>query len=132
MRLRLDGMAVGAGVVGVIAGFNGFVADDAVECAQLEIKAVAHRGAQRGIGLPNGEITRPGAIALTPEGLGVEPVGIRPEPQVGAIASRPILLVQRLFDAQLDDVQVEAVGLINTPELIGRQVVIAGAKVPLC
>ena len=58
--LRLNRMAVRPGEVRIIAGFNGFIPHDAVKDAHLEVEARSHWGAQRDVGLPNGEVTRAG------------------------------------------------------------------------
>ena len=116
------------GIVRIIRGGQRFITDHGIEHADFPVNAVAQRGAQRDIGLADGEIRR---AAVGVDRGRAERVRIGPEPQVNMVASRPFALIERFVERELNDVQVETVGLAGTAKGIRRGVNIAGSQVPL-
>src|SRR5258706_15637058 len=120
-------MAVRAGVVWIVRGLDRFVADDAVEHANLPIETIAQGHPKSNIGLADCEVSAADRV----DGLSVEHICIWSGPEVHAITRSPFRFIEGLFDSELDDVQVESVGLAGAAEFVIRQAAIAGTNVPL-
>src|SRR5689334_15419608 len=127
MGLRLNAVAKRPGVIGIAARFNRFIADNAVENADLEIKAIADRSAKSDIGLADGEITG----ASSSNRLGPKGIGLPAGPEVNGIGSGPFFFAEGVFNAQLDDIEVEAISFGGATKLVIRQVSVARTDVPL-
>ena len=123
-----DRVAVRAGEVRVVARFKHFVTDDGVPDAHLDVQAVADRGFEIDISLLDSEVGSRSKAA----GLRTKGVRIRAEQGIDFVAGTPgISRIRRLFEAELDDVQVEPVRLARSAEGVAGVVGVAGAKVPL-
>ena len=113
--------AEAAGEVRVGVGVGDFVADDRVELADLEVDAVADRGAQGRVALLDGHTGGQGAG---------HHVGVRAKHGLELVAGAPGALVDGLLELQLDGVHVEPILTVGTGvrEAIGHRV--SGTEVP--
>lgn len=97
-----------AAEVRVRVGVGDLVADDRVELADLEVDAVADRGAQGDVSLLDGDF----ATSAT-EAAGHH-ARVRAEHEFGLVAGAPGAFVDGLLELNLDVVQVEAVLTVGT------------------
>ena len=113
--------AEAAGEVRVGVGVSDFVADDRVELADLEVDAVADRGAQGRVALLDGHTRGQGAG---------HHVGVRAKHGLNLVASAPSTLVDGLLELQLNRVHVEPILTVGSGvrEAIGD--LAAGTEVP--
>src|SRR5688572_5121642 len=95
MVSRFDEIAVRTAEVRVVDTFENFVADQRIPKAELDIQAVAHRGAQRDISLLDVEVRA--AVAGTAVADGAVVIRIRSEDEVGFVTGRPLSFIQRLL-----------------------------------
>ena len=128
MPNRFHRVSVGASVVRVAARVGHFITDDRVEGANLDVDAVAHRSAQRDVSLFQRHVIAAGAR----HNVVADDRGIRTEPQFDLVASRPVCFIQRLFQRDIDDVQIEAVLLRWGVVGVGRRVGVPRAQRPVC
>src|SRR6267378_378026 len=124
-------MAIGTGIVRIAGRLDRLIADDAIEDANFALDAGAdrNRDLEQHISLADGEVGT--GAGLMREALRAEGVGVGSGPQVNAIAGRPLLLIQRLLNSELDHVQIKAVRLAGAAELVIRQASVPRADVPL-
>src|SRR5437867_13369174 len=103
MRRRLNAVAIRAGVVRVFVGVIGFITDDGIPNAKLEVESIADGSPEVHIGLSDREIR-----ARFPRGSAGQKVRVRPKPQIRFVASSPLRLIQGPFDSEPDHIEVEA------------------------
>ena len=113
--------AEAAGEVRVGVGVGDFVADDRVELADLEVDAVADRGAQGRVGLLDGHTRGQGAG---------HHVGVRAKHGLNLVASAPSTLVDGLLELQLDGVHVEPILTVGTGVREAFGDLVSGTEVP--
>ena len=125
-------MSKRSSVVRVITRFHRLVANDAVEDADLEVKAISTGRPQGYIGLAHCKVPSRSLAAGAEDRLSAMNISIRPCPKINPVTSRPFCFVQSFLDSELNNVQVESIGLAGATELVIRQPGIARAEVPLC
>src|SRR4030095_575801 len=102
MTERLDGGAVGAGIVRILAGIVTFIANDRIVDADFEIETVADRCAQGDIGLANGEVIR--SSTLGDAVVTAEEGGILTKPELDFVARRPRRLIEWFLNLEIHHV----------------------------
>src|SRR4051794_26346449 len=104
MGRRFDRITVGTGIVRIIAGIEGLVANNGIPDTEFYVQAVSDWGAQRYICLLDGEVSTEHAARLS-----CQSIGVRTPNRIHFVTSRPLTLIQGPFDRDLNYVQVEAI-----------------------
>src|SRR5438132_12195945 len=122
-------MSKRSSVVRVITRFHRLVANDAVEDADLEVKAISTGRPQGYIGLAHCKVPSRSLAAGAEDRLSAKNISIRSCPKINTVTSRTFFFVQSCLDAELYDVQIEYYVLASDTELLITQPGIVLAEV---